>query len=295
MRSLEALQDFRISRRGGVFALFSFVLLLLGSTTIQKVIELAWDRENIHASHILAVPFVCAWLIWTRREAIFRDVRYFVVPGLGVVAIGGFMLLVAKTTTALEPSNGLSLSTASIVVMWLGGFLTIYGPGAFRTALFPLLFAFFAVPLPTTVVNWVSGILQSGSAAVAYALIKLSGMPIHRDGFVFTMPSLIIQIAPECSGIRSAIAIFLCSLIGGHLLLRSTWRKTLLVCIALPVLFFKNAIRIAALSIIAVHWDKRVMTGSLHTDGGILFFMLGLLFVYPFLALLMKSEQPVKA
>ena len=62
------------------------------------------------------------------------------------------------------------------------------------------------------------------------------------------------------------------------------------MCVAIPVLFFKNAVRIAVLSVIAVHWDKRVMTSSLHTDGGVLFFALGLCLLYPFLLILAKSE-----
>jgi exosortase/archaeosortase family protein len=69
--------------------------------------------------------------------------------------------------------------------------------------------------------------------------------------------------------------------------------RILLVLIAIPVLIFKNALRIRTLSYLAVHFDPRILTSALHREGGIPFFVLGLLLLYPVLALLMKSESKI--
>ena len=60
---------------------------------------------------------------------------------------------------------------------------------------------------------------------------------------------------------------------------------------AIPILIFKNALRISVLSLLAVHLDKRILTSALHREGGIPFFVLGLLFIYPVLVMLVKSER----
>ena len=108
---------------------------------------------------------------------------------------------------------------------------------------------------------------------------------------IFEMPNLTIEVAPQCSGIRSGISILISSLLAGHLFLRSMWRRGLLVLIAVPVLIFKNALRIGMLSYLAVHWDKRILTSHLHTEGGIPFFVLGLILLYPVLVMLIRSES----
>jgi exosortase len=133
--------------------------------------------------------------------------------------------------------------------------------------------------------------LQRGSAGVAFVLLKLTGTLVHREGFVFQIPGLAFVVAPECSGIRSGIRLFIASNLAGHLLLRSWWRRGALVLAAIPILIFKNALRIATLSMLAIHFDKRILTGRLHTEGRIPFFILGLFLIYPFLALLVKSDR----
>ena len=62
----------------------------------------------------------------------------------------------------------------------------------------------------------------------------------------------------------------------------------------IPVLFLKNAVRIASLSLLAVHVDKGILDSQLHQEGGIVFLMLGLLLLYPVLAMLVTSEKREK-
>jgi len=290
---------FRFSRRDLFFSLFSLLLFLLGAETIRQVIRFALDMENSHASQILTVPFVSGWLIWIKRKTIFRGARSSLLPGAMVIALGALLFGLGKAgvfsisngPVTLSPNDYLSFVTVSLIMLWLGGFLLTYGPMTFRAALFPLLFFFWAVPIPRAILDGIIGILQAGSADVAYVLIKLTGIPVYREGFVFVMPDLVIEVAAACSGIRSAIAIFIATLIAGHLFLRSSRKKIFLLCVAIPILFVKNAIRIAVLIWLAVRWNKEVLTSSLHTDGGVVFFVLGLCMLFPVLALLIKSER----
>jgi exosortase len=126
---------------------------------------------------------------------------------------------------------------------------------------------------------------------MAYVILKLTGTPIHRQGTIFILPDLIIGVEPECSGIRSGISLFISSLVAGYVFLQSFWRRTALLVVAIPVLIFKNALRIAVLTYLAIYIDKRILTSALHREGGIPFFVLGLVFLTPVLTLLVKSER----
>jgi exosortase len=147
------------------------------------------------------------------------------------------------------------------------------------------------VPIPDFVLNQAIFWLQSGSAEVSHAFFELMGVPVLRNGFIFSLPGVNIEVAKECSGIRSSLALFITSLLAGHLFLRSTWTKVVLALITLPLLVIKNGIRIVTVTLFSIYVDPGFLTGSLHQQGGILFFLVALAFLTPVLRLLQTSER----
>ena len=274
-----------ITRRSTYFIAFSLALVASMAAPLRALIAYALDTENAHASQIVLIPFISAALIYAGRKKIFQSIRYSVLPGALLMALGIGLLTAGKTVGArMEEGNHLALMASSFVVLWLGGFLFTYGPTAFRSAIFPLLFLVFFIPIPTLILNRTITVLQRGSAEMAYLILKLSGTPVLRESaYIFRLPDLVIEVAPQCSGIRSGISLLISSLLAGHLFLRSIWKRGVLVIVAVPVLIFKNALRIGTLSYLAVHVDKRILTSELHREGGIPFFVLGLLLLYPVL------------
>jgi len=286
----------RGTARNPLFIVFTVFLVALMYSPLRALIAYAMDTKNSHASQILLIPFITATLIYLNRKKIFRTVDYSFVPGM-LLMILGVGLLFAGTTIGANLIKGdyLALMTSAIVVLWLGGFLFFYGPAAFTTAIFPLLFLVFFIPIPGVILDPTIDFLRRGSADMAFILLRLTGMPIFRDGFFFQLPTLTIEIAKECSGIRSSISIVISSLLAGHLFLRSWWRRGILVIIAVPVLLFKNAVRISALSYLAVYYDPEWLKGELHHEGGFLFFALGLLVLYPVLKILIRIDDSSRA
>jgi len=282
----------RGSARNPLFIVFSVFLVAFMFSPLRALIAYAIDTANTHASQIILIPFITAKLIHLNRKKIFQTVDYSIIPGMLLMVLGVGLLIAGTTIGAhLNKGDHLALMTSSIVVLWLGGFLFFYGPAAFRAAIFPLLFLVFFIPIPSVILDPTIDFLRRGSANMSYAILKLIGMPIFRNGFFFKLPGLTIEIAKECSGIRSGISIVISALLAGHLFLRSWWRRGALVLIAVPVLLFKNALRISALSYLAVYWDPRWLQSKLNQEGGIPFFVLGLVVLYPVLALLIKSEK----
>jgi exosortase len=281
------------SRNHILFLLFSIVLFVFAAEPVGELADYSRNGGETAASHLVLIPFVSAFLIFTQRRRVFEKVSISMLPGGIAVAVGlGVLLLHQRLGAALPQTDRLALSAAAIVIVWLGGFILSYGRAAFMAGIFPLLFLAFAIPIPTPVLDSIVFLLQRGSTEAAFVLLKLTGTPVYREGFVFAMPDLIIEVAPECSGIRSGIGMLIVSLLAGHLFLQSWWRRGILVFSSIVIGILKNAIRIDTLSLLTIHVDSGIIDGRLHHEGGAIFFAVGLLLSYPVLLLLMRSERP---
>jgi exosortase len=146
------------------------------------------------------------------------------------------------------------------------------------------------VPLPKFLLNYVIYLLQAGSAWITGALFDLLGVPALREGFVFHLARANIEVAKECSGIRSSLALLILALLVSHFSLRSLWKKVLFLACGLFMMILKNGIRIASLTLLAMHVDPSFLYGKLHHQGGIVFFLLSLLLLAPLLWLLQRGE-----
>ena len=147
------------------------------------------------------------------------------------------------------------------------------------------------IPIPTVVFDKIVFALQKGSSEMTYVLFKLFGVPVFRQGFKFSLPGVEIEIAKECSGIRSSLALFITGILAAHVFLRSGWRMIVLSLAMIPLAIFKNAVRIVTLSWLGVYVDRSFLYGRLHQQGGILFALIALAIFVPLLFVLQKSES----
>jgi len=208
-----------------------------------------------------------------------------------VIAVG-LLVYAGPISNGVVGLDLLSIKAFAVVILWMAVFLLFYGVDGFRIALFPLLFLFFMVPMPEALLNMIVATLQRGSAEASAILFKLTGTPFFRDGFMFSLPGISVEIARQCSGIRSSLALLITCLLAGHLMLESKWGKLVLALVAVPIAMVKNAIRIVTLSMLAIHVDQKYLLDSdLHRDGGVLFFMLALLLMWPLLWVLRRWER----
>jgi len=277
-------------RRDWGFVLFLAASVVVFWAPLNNLISFSLTQD--YASHIILVVPVSACLIYLKRNEISTLVRSGVVPGSILFLIGTVLWWLAeKSAVSSVRDNQLSLLTFAIVVIWISGFIFCYGPRAFVMARFPLLFLLLLVPVPEVAIEKITFFLQAGSAAVAYGLLRILSVPVLKQGFILRMPNLDIEVAKQCSGIRSSLALLISVLILGHLVLRSEGRKALLVLSILPILIFKNGVRIVAVSLLSIYVNRAFLHGWLHTSGGIVFYFLGLVILIPIVIALRKSES----
>ncbi|VAX30580.1 hypothetical protein MNBD_NITROSPIRAE03-991, partial [hydrothermal vent metagenome] len=275
------------------FLFFTAATVMVFYAPLRDLMILSFHRSEY--SHIILVPLVSGYFLYVKRETIFSNTRPSFVPGGMVVIFSAIVYLIGiNQGQRLNQNDYMSLMTFSALVFWGGGFIFSYGLRAFHAALFPLLYLVFMIPIPSVVLERLIHFLQAGSVEVVELLFRLTGVPAVREGYVFHLPSVSIEVASQCSGIRSTIVLFISSIIAGHVYLRTGWKKVILSLSIFPVTILKNGFRIVTLALLGEYVDETFLTNSiLHKNGGILFLLLAVLLLLPILWVLSRSETKV--
>lgn len=265
------------------------ISLILFHKPLEKLASLAIGDDRYTPN--LAIPFIGIGLVWLSRRNIFRNPQYSPAAGLALMGGGLALFFLAASSSHREAAYILSASVLAAVVVWTGAFVCCYGTQTARSAMFPLLFLLLMIPIPPWFVDHVVVALQRGSAEAAYRLFRLAGIPVLRESAVrFALPGVTIEVAQECSGIRSSLSLFICSVAAGYLFLRSSWARASLALASLPIVIFKNAVRIVTISSLGVYVDPGFLHGRLHRNGGLPFSVLALALLVPVLLLLIRTE-----
>jgi exosortase len=271
------------------FGLFSILSLLAFRGSLDELVRLASQDERY--SQVLLIPVMTGCLLYLQRKRIFASSRYRPLKSAPLLVIGAALYYLAETQfPTLNSNDHLSVVVLAMVLVWTTGFALCYGPQSFRAALFPLSFLLLMIPIPTVALDNAVLFLQKGSAITTYALFKALRVPVLWQDFKFTLPGVQIEIAKECSGIRSSQALFITSILAGYVFLQSSWRRIAFSLLTIPVVIFKNAVRIVTLSCLGVYVDPSFLHGKLHHYGGLPFSLVSLAILLPLLFALQKGE-----
>jgi exosortase len=278
-----------------LFSMLGAISLAIWWGPLMSSLALALHDEEY--THILLILPISAALIFLDSGRLDWKATE---PSAGLsVNIGSVLLALAVLTTAMVrwrvvalPSDvQLSVNMLALVVWWIAAFISCFGATAFRRALFPLGFLLWMVPFPDFVLNPIVSLLQRGSAASAHLLFLMAGIPVEQRGMLVHIPGLTLEVAPECSSIRSSLVLLVTTMVLAQLLLRSFWRRVLVVAVAIPLSVAKNGLRIFALGVLATRVDPSFLDGNFHRHGGIIFFLMALAVIFLLLWILRRSED----
>jgi len=90
---------------------------------------------------------------------------------------------------------------------------------------------------------------------------------------------------------RSSMMLIVTTMVLAQLLLRSFWRKLAVVAVAIPLSIAKNGLRIFVLGVLATRVDPSFLTGRLHRQGGIIYFLIALAGIALLLWILRRGEE----
>ncbi len=251
-------------------------------------------------SYILLVPFVSAYLLYLRRDRLptkyGADLPLAIVSlaiGLGVFVLTYWLNIAGQ---ASAENDRLALLTLSFLCCLMAGGFFLFGRAWMRAAAFPLAYLIFMVPMPDAMAEALETASKYASAEVANLLFHLSGTPFLRVGPVFQLPNITIEVAQECSGIRSSWVLFMTSILAANLFLKTRWRRIALVAFTIPLAILRNGFRILVIGLLCVNAGPQMIHSLIHRRGGPVFFMLSLI---PFFLVLwwlrkgkVRSRQP---
>jgi exosortase len=214
-------------------------------------------------------------------------------PRLGAALFAFSLLIGCYARWGIPPSSsdiGLALSMFGLVTFWIADAVFCFGYRAVRFLLLPFSLLFFLVPIPQFALDAIVGWLQHGSAWMASVLFHSAGETVSRDGVFIYLTGLNIEVAKECSSIRSSFLLVITTVVLAHLYLKSWWRNLLLVLISIPLSIAKNGLRIFVIAELGTRVDESYLEGSFHHHGGIVFLVIALAAVVTLLILLRKAE-----
>jgi len=290
-----ALDDKRnnVLKRWLLFSFWIMVSSLLFAKPLIALVRLSLTNEN--ASHLILIPFLTAGLLFIERRTVFNNLSF---KAGGAIFLSLSVIIAISVRLAgdiMTPDLRLTGNVLAVILLWIAGFAFSFGMAAVKSAYFSFLFLFLMVPVPNFLLERIISLLQTGSAEITEVLFNLTGVPVLREGLVFRLARVNIEVARECSGIRSTIALFILALPAVHYGLHALWKKLFFLTCACFMMILKNGVRIVTLTLLAMYVDPSFLFGTLHRDGGIFFFLLGLLLLLPVFLLLQRGESPVLA
>jgi exosortase len=257
---------------------------------IGEILTLSWIDERY--THIIFIPFLSLGLMLMERNRISTTMQYRPRAGAPLVGLGAATYVFARAWPQYLGQDGsLALAAGAIVLAWIGLFVVFFGFRSASAVLFPLSLLAFIIPIPPLWIEQVEVFLQRGSAEAAHIIFKATGTPVFREDLVFSLPGLSVEVAKECSGIRSSISLLITALLLSYLFLRSPWRRSLLVLATLPIAIIRNALRITTLSWLGAFVSQDYLHGNLHHRGGPIFALISLALLLPMLWLLRHGER----
>ena len=239
--------------------LLAAVLLLYRDTAVVMVG--IWMRSETFA-HAFLVPPITLWLIWRLRGSLARmtprpDPR-FLVPMVAVV----LLWLVADLVVVNAASQ---FALVGLLVLAVP---TALGTGVARAILFPLMFLFFSVPFGEFMVprmmDWTANF-------VVWAL-QVTGVPVHREGLQFVIPSGNWSVIDECSGIRYLMASFMVGALFAYLNYRSPVRRAVFMAVSLVMPILANWFRAYMIVMLGHLSGNKLAVGVDHLLYGWVFF-----------------------
>lgn len=278
-----------ILRAEAKFALLMVVSLIAGWRPLANTVRLSLNSEEYtHILLILPVTVVLIVMDWHLVEAGAKRGSF---SGLVLLAVAGGLTAITVWKPAGRPDLQLTLMIAALVAWWIGSFVLCFGTQAARAFAFPLFFLLWMIPLPTSALDWIIVELQEGSAYCARFLFALFRVPVLQDGLFLTIPGVTLEVAKECSSIRSSMFLWVTTLLLAQLLLRSVWRKLLVVAVAIPLAVAKNGLRIFIIGMLGTRVDAGYMTGNFHRHGGIVFLLVAWAVVFLLLWIMRRGEE----
>jgi exosortase A len=230
---------------------------------------LIWWRSETFAHGIIVYP-ISIWLIWRVRsqlQAINAVPAFWVLILLAGASFGWLLGELGGVQAARH--FGLVAMIALVVWVTLGTRIAL-------AIAFPLAFTLLAVPIG----EFLLPVLIEHTADFTVGALRLSGIPVYREGNNFVVPTGGWSVVEACSGLRYLIASITLGLLYSYLSYTSLLRRGLFVLASIIVPIVANWLRAYMIVMIGHLSGMKYAVGVDHLLYGWVFFGLVMLILF---------------
>lgn len=239
--------------------LLAWILFLYRDTGVAMVT--IWARSETF-NHAFLVPPIVLWLVWRRRQFITAQAPQ---PALSI-----FLLVVCAAFAWLLGDLVVvnAITQLALVALLVLAVPAVLGWSITRLIIFPLGFLFFAVPIG----EFVMPKFMEWTANFTVFALRLSGIPVYREGLQFVIPSGNWSVVEACSGVRYLIASLTVGTLFAYLNYQSSKRRVLFLFVSILVPIVANWMRAYLIVMMGHFSNNKLAAGVDHLIYGWLFF-----------------------
>ena len=243
-------------------------ILALFWRTAASIVDIWWRSETF-AHGLLIVP-ISVVLIWMKRREVAK-----LAPTPDVL---GFVLLAGAGLAWLAAYAGQVqvIQQYALVVMICSAVIAVVGRHVALALVFPLAFLLLGVPIGEALIPP----LMDWTADVTELALRLTGIPVYREGMFLTIPSGNWSIVEGCSGLRYLIASVTVGVLFAYLSYQRPWKRVLFVVLSFLVPVVANWMRAYMIVMIGHLSDNKLAHGVDHIIYGWVFFGVVMLLLF---------------
>lgn len=208
-----------------------------------------WDDENGYYSYAYLVPVLSLVIVWMRREKI--------LPLMAQPSAWGIPVLMLAIALRLMGHWQWThwISSMGFPLFFLGASLILLGKPITRHLLYPILFLYLIVPMPSAVFDEITNPIQVWSTDVALTMLSPFYRIMKDSDVTFWMPGgYRLAVGVECSGFKVTIAMLTLLLFFFTIVNFPLWKKLLLPLALFPIVVISNGLRIALIAVFGHHY-----------------------------------------
>jgi exosortase B len=233
-----------------------------------------WQTEDQgHGAIILAVLI---WLFWETRKKISETGGDSAKKsGWTVFFIGIFIYSIGRLFAISIFEMGSQIFIVSAIL------LLLKGTKAWKLAWFPVFYILFMIPLPSVLVDAITGSLKQVISDLVTSLLYAAGYPIARSGVMLTIGQYQLLVADACSGLHSMFSLSALGTLFMYIMARkSLLHNGIMLVSILPIAFVANICRVIVLVLVTYYLGDEAGQGFLHGAAGMVLMLSALIIFF---------------
>ncbi|MDG3088273.1 exosortase A [Vibrio hannami] len=242
--------------------------LLVFHQSIASMVTV-WSQSKTYEHSFLIVP-IAIWTAWQLRKTF---TAHLIKPTWQpvVLLMGPCLLWIVGHIAGVALFEHVAAIVSLQLLLW-----AFLGHQLAKTFHFPILYLIFCIPFGDELIPY----LQSFTADISVFAVRLSGIPVYRDGMYLTIPNGQFEVAEACSGIRFLISSIALGALFSHMFFEKIWKQVAFILFSAIFPIIANGVRAYGIILVGHLSDMTIATGADHLVYGWAFFAVVILIIF---------------